>query len=125
VKTYSSKLEAEIERLKSRLAVKCAVPGVAQCERLWAADGARIQLESVDPALAEEFPFGCDTVEHLARALLAARTALDEANTRFHEMNSPTGREIELGQQVRKLRAENRRLHEELDEAARQRWCKG
>ena len=117
MKTYSSKLEAEIERLKSRLAVKCAVPGVAQCERLWAADGARIQLESVDPALAEEFPFGCDTVEHLARALLAARTALDEANTRFHE--------IELGQEVRKLRAENRRLHEELDEAARQRWCKG
>ena len=38
------------------------------------------------------------------------QAALDEANTRFHEMNTPTGREIELRQEVRRLR-------EELDEA--------
>ena len=38
------------------------------------------------------------------------RAALDAANTRFHEMNSPTGREIELGHEVQQLRAENERL---------------
>ena len=62
----------------ARLSVKCEHPEAAKCAKLWAADHDRAQLEAVDPALAEEFPFGCDTVEHLAVALLAAREQRDE-----------------------------------------------
>lgn len=39
----------------------------------WEADHQRECLISVDPALAEEFPWGCDAIEHVAVALLAAR----------------------------------------------------
>lgn len=53
----------------------------------------------------------CEEIEQL-------RKALDESNTRFHEMNTPTGREIELKQEVQ-------RLLEELHEAKRLLWCKG
>ena len=104
-----ARVEVEIERLRARLAVKCAVPEVRQCERLWAADGAQMQLKSVSPELAAEFPWGCDTVQHLGVALLAARaeierlkdsmeekwqlynivcTKLDAANTRFNELRA-------------------------------------
>ena len=72
---------AEIGKLRERLAVKCEVPGVKQCERLWAADGARTQLESVSAELAEEFPFGCDTAGHLARALVAVRAERQQTET--------------------------------------------
>ena len=73
---YREQIEAllkERDAAHARLAVKCKCPEAGMCERLWAADHDRAQLEAVDPALADEFPFGCDTVEHLAVALLAAR----------------------------------------------------
>lgn len=61
---------AELERIKF---IKCSHPNVAQCAREWSADTNRRQLESVDPTLADEFPFDCDTVQHLAEALVVAR----------------------------------------------------
>ena len=72
---------AGVGELAARLAVKCQSPTPTMCERLWAADRDRAQLEHVDPALADEFPFGCDTVEHLALALIAARQQRDAAQT--------------------------------------------
>jgi uncharacterized protein YdcH (DUF465 family) len=71
-------LTGEIEHLRERLAVKCQQPEAATCAKLWEVDHARRQLEAVDPALADEFPWGCDTVEHLATALLAAREGVTE-----------------------------------------------
>jgi hypothetical protein len=66
-------LRSEVASLKDRIAVKCEHPNVAQCAKLWEADTFRRQLEWVSKELAAEFPFGCDTVEHLATALLEAR----------------------------------------------------
>jgi len=78
-------LQQEVERLRDavgcltdRMSVKCQQPEAATCARLWEADHARQQLEAVDPELADEFPWGCDTVEHLATALLAAREGVTE-----------------------------------------------
>lgn len=45
----------------------------------WEADHQRGVLLSIDPKLAEEFPCGCDTIEHVAQALHAARSALSKA----------------------------------------------
>jgi hypothetical protein len=64
---------AELRRLTARLAVKCAQPGGTECANLWQADTNERQLKSVSPELADEFPWGCDTVEHLAEALVASR----------------------------------------------------
>ena len=87
----------EIEVLQARLAVKCAKPDVCRCALLWQEDANQRQLASVSAALAAEFPFGCDTVEHLAAALLAARRAATAADIR-----------------TRKLRVEIDRLREEI-----------
>ena len=73
---YREQIEAlldERDAALARLAVKCEHPEASRCAKLWAADNERRHLEAVDPKLADEFPFGCDTVEHLAVALLAAR----------------------------------------------------
>jgi hypothetical protein len=66
-------LAKEVERLNRRLAVKCEHPNAAQCAKLWQADTNQRQLKDVSPELADEFPWGCDTVEHLATALVASR----------------------------------------------------
>ena len=52
-------LRAEIERLKDSPAMK------------WEADHQRRHLEQL--GLADEFPFGCDAIEHVAEDLLAVR----------------------------------------------------
>ena len=67
---------AEIERLNARLAVKCEHPEVSECAKLWQADTNHRQLASVSPELAAGFPWGSDTVEHLAVALLGSRATV-------------------------------------------------
>lgn len=66
-------LAKDVERLNQRLAVKCAQPSGTECAKLWQADMNERQLKFVSPELADEFPWGCDTVEHLATALVASR----------------------------------------------------
>lgn len=66
-------LRRTVDEQRRRLAVKCEHPSAASCARLWQEETNQLQLAVVSPALAEEFPFGCDTVEHLATALLASR----------------------------------------------------
>lgn len=66
-------LNQMVETQRQRLAVKCEHPNVESCVKLWQADTDQRQLASVSPELAEEFPWGCDTVEHLAAALVASR----------------------------------------------------
>lgn len=52
----------------------------------WEASNQRRALEYWDgeygTTLAEEFPFGCDTIEHVAEALIVARRELEEARER-------------------------------------------
>lgn len=59
--------------MKRRLSVKCEHPNVESCARLWQEDTNQRQLAAVSPELAQEVPWGCDTVEHLATALLGSR----------------------------------------------------
>jgi len=59
--------------LLERLSVKCEHPSVGQCAKLWQEDTNQRQLAGVSQELADEFPWGCDTVEKLATALLASR----------------------------------------------------
>lgn len=66
-------LRRTVDEQRRRLAVKCEHPSAASCARLWQEEANQLQLAGVSPVLAEEFPFGCDTVEHLATALLASR----------------------------------------------------
>lgn len=75
--TQIDELRDERDALAKRLAVKCEHPNTEQCCKLWEADTARRQLEGVDAKLSEEFDWGCDTVEHLATALVAARAERD------------------------------------------------
>jgi hypothetical protein len=49
------------------------------CE--WEADNAKLQLEGT--GLYEEFPYGCDTLQHVAEALLACRKQRDELRDEF------------------------------------------
>lgn len=67
-------LNKTVEEQRWRLAVKCEHPNVESCAKLWQEDANQRQLAAVFPELVEEFSFGCDTVEHLATALVAART---------------------------------------------------
>lgn len=66
-----------LERIAQLESTKCASPGAASCAREWEADHQRVALERVDRALgsklAEEFPFGCDTIEYVATTLVAVR----------------------------------------------------
>src|SRR5690606_30931418 len=52
----------------------------------WEEDNQRRALEYWDgeygTTLAEEFPYGCDTIEHVAEALIVARLELEEARER-------------------------------------------
>lgn len=66
-------LAKALESASERLAAKCEHPGAETCAKLWNADASREQLASIDPALCEEFPWGCDTLEHVASALVAER----------------------------------------------------
>jgi hypothetical protein len=70
---YETWLESKLLAAEARLVVKCQHPNVEQCERLWQADTNYRQLQDVSPELAEEYGWGCDTVEHLAAALVASR----------------------------------------------------
>ena len=63
---------AERDRLRETV---CATPGVAQCARMWEADHQRIALSFY--GLAEEFPYSCDAITHVAAALVACRAELD------------------------------------------------
>lgn len=69
----------ELRSARDRLAIRCQHPNVETCAREWQADTNSRQLRAVDSALADEFPFDCDMVEHLATALLAARKELRAA----------------------------------------------
>lgn len=62
----------------------------------WEADHQRAALERHD--LADEFPFGCDAIEHVAEALVATRKRLEaalevvQAVRDFYPMMTPLGR---------------------------------
>lgn len=75
----------QLQEARRRLAVKCQHPNVEQCAKLWHEDANQRQLKAVDPALADEFPFGCDIVEHLAEALVAARATIAELRQQLKE----------------------------------------
>ena len=52
----------------------------------WEGDHQRDALLAISPALAEEFPFGCDAIDHVAHALVAARRQRDEARDMLFEV---------------------------------------
>lgn len=79
-------LQREATELRQRLAVKCEHPNVETCAKLWQEDTNQRQLADVSPELAAEFPWGCDTVEHLATALLAARSQCQRLGELHREM---------------------------------------
>lgn len=60
--------EQEIADLKAQLESR-------QAATSWEADHQRRHLEAL--GLAEEFPFGCDAIQHVGEALLAARGQRD------------------------------------------------
>lgn len=50
---------------------RCLSPNAAQCAREWERDHQREALAEL--GLADEFPFGCDAIEHVAQALVGQR----------------------------------------------------
>lgn len=84
-------LESELLSARKRLDVKCEHPNVYTCCKLWSEDITQSQIASVDPKLAEEFPFGCDTAEHLATALVAARQKVETLETQVNGLNVVVG----------------------------------
>lgn len=79
-----------IEALELALETRCAQPGVAKCAREWEADKQRAALEAV--GLAEEFPFGCDAIEHVAEALVACRADRLALSQRVDELDNERDR---------------------------------
>lgn len=91
---YVTWIEGKLLEAEERLDVKCQHPNVEQCASLWQADTNRRQLEDVSPELAEEFPWGCDTVIGLATALVASRKRvkllrIDARERRSHATGPP------------------------------------
>ena len=93
-------------------APRCAQPGVAKCAREWEADKQRRALEAV--GLAEEFPFGCDSIEHVAEALIACRAERDRL--RAVVIREGTCRVHMQDEQITALAADNDRLRAALTE---------
>lgn len=70
-RTYNSAANAVKEHIERLEAERDAARKACSCE----ADHQRAALESL--GLAQEFPFGCDAIQHVAEALIAARKQLD------------------------------------------------
>lgn len=77
----------EIDRLK---AAKCEQPNVASCARQWEADHQRAALEH--SGISGEFPYGCDAIEHVAEALIAARREIDRLKERSGNLSKRLNR---------------------------------
>jgi len=70
--------EQEIADLKAKLESR-------QAATSWEADHQRKHLEAL--GLAEEFPFGCDAIQHVGEALLAARAQRTQASAEIGSMD--------------------------------------
>lgn len=74
--------EQEIADLKSQLTSRLTAAG-------WEADHQRRIL--LELGLAEEFPFGCDAIQHVGEALLAAREQKSKDTQRLDWLESQQG----------------------------------
>jgi uncharacterized small protein (DUF1192 family) len=92
------RLHAEIERLRAELADRDA----------WRA--------AVMAEYCELDERHCTCVPLLREEIKLLREDLREANERFNRMNSPTGREIELSDEIERLRAESATKSDRIQE---------
>jgi len=73
----------------------------------------RQEMRNLFPACLDEF--GPSLLDAMRQELERLQAALNAANSRFHAMNSPTGREIELQAENQRLQAIVDRLPKDAD----------
>ena len=80
------------ERIKEFESLHCLQPDVKKCAKQWDADHQRRALE--DLGLVEEFSFGCDTIWHVAEALVASRRTVHSLQERVRHLEGQLGGDL-------------------------------
>jgi chromosome segregation ATPase len=116
----NDELRREVAALRG---TACATPDPRKCVLLWEADHQRRAIEEAG-LTAEEFPWGCDAIEHVAASLAGARAEVAALKLRL-ERDAATYATMQKGmesraeladglkQRARTLEAENAQLRRE------------